>query len=61
MIRKIFNEIGTESSTKQKMVILGKYKDNQLLKDVLYLANSPRIKFFIKKIPTYTSNERTTI
>lgn len=56
MIREIFNEIGTESSTKQKMVILGKYKDNQLLKDVLYLANSPRIKFFIKKIPVYTNN-----
>jgi len=53
-IKDIFDEIGSESSTKQKMVILGKYKDNELLKRVLYLANSKRVKFYIKQIPEYT-------
>jgi DNA ligase-1 len=53
MIKKIFDEISAEHSTNQKMVILGKYKDNELLKRVLYLANSKRIKFYIKQIPEY--------
>jgi ATP-dependent DNA ligase len=53
MIKKIFDEISAESSTNQKMVILAKYKDNELLKRVLYLANSKRIKFYIKQIPEY--------
>jgi len=52
-IRKIFDEISAEPSTNQKMVILAKYKDNELLKRVLYLANSKRIKFYIKQIPDY--------
>ena len=52
-IKQIFDEIAAESSTNQKMVILGKYKDNETLKRVLYLANSKRIKFYIKQIPTY--------
>jgi DNA ligase-1 len=53
-IKTILDEIANESSTKQKMVILGKYKDNELLKRVLYLANSGRVKFYIKQIPEYT-------
>ncbi len=44
-IKEIFDEIANESSTNQKMVILSNHKDNELLKDVLYLANSKRIKF----------------
>jgi ATP-dependent DNA ligase len=35
------------------MEILKSYKDNELLKRVLYLANSKRIKFYIKQIPKY--------
>ena len=35
------------------MEILAKYKDNELLKRVLYLANSGRVKFYIKQIPEY--------
>jgi hypothetical protein len=46
MIKAIFDEIAAESSTNKKMEILGKYKDNELLKRVLYLANSKRIKFY---------------
>jgi len=53
-IKEIFEQIANESSTNEKMVILGKYKDNELLKRVLYLANSKRVKFYIKQIPPYT-------
>ena len=56
MIKKIFDEIANESSTLKKVEILSKYKDNDLLRDVLYLANSKRIKFYIKKIPDYILN-----
>lgn len=56
MIKQIFDEITNEPSTNQKMVILDKYKSNMLLKQVLYLANSKRVKFYIKQIPTYDSS-----
>ena len=52
-IKQIFDEIASESSTNKKVEILSQYKDNDLLKRVLYLADSPRIKFYIKQIPTY--------
>ena len=58
-IKQIFDEIGNESSTNEKMVILNKHKDNELLKRVLYLANSRRVKFFIKQIPAYQKNDYT--
>lgn len=50
-IKLILDEISNESSTNQKMVILSKYKDNELLKRVIYLAHSKRVKFYIKQIP----------
>jgi hypothetical protein len=53
-IKQIFDEIAAESSTNQKMEIFKKYKDNKLLKRVLYLANSKRVKFFIRQLPEYT-------
>lgn len=52
-IKQIFDEIANESGTNAKMDILSKYKDNELLKKVLYLANSKRVKFYIKQIPEY--------
>ena len=55
-IKQIFDEITNEPGTNQKMVILDKYKGNMLLKQVLYLANSKRVKFYIKQIPAYTSS-----
>lgn len=55
-IKQIFDEIGGESSTNKKTEILNKYKDNELLKRVLYLANSKRVKFYIKQIPAYKAN-----
>lgn len=55
-IKQIFDEIAAESGTNEKMNILRKYKDNELLVKVLYLANSKRVKFYIKQIPEYQSN-----
>lgn len=55
-IKQIFDEIANESSTNEKMNILSKYNYNELLKQVLYLANSKRVKFYIKQIPEYNKN-----
>ena len=52
-IKDILDEIANESSTNKKIEILSKYKDNELLSHVLYLAYSKRIKFYIKQIPEY--------
>jgi len=54
-IKQILDEITNEGGSNQKMVILGKYNDNELLKRVLYLAHSKRVNFFIKQIPDYTT------
>ena len=53
LIKNILIEIATESSTNKKMAILSKYKDNETLKEVLYLAESKRVKFYIKQVPSY--------
>ena len=52
-IKQIFDEIAAEPGTNVKMDILKKYKDNELLRRVLYLANSKRVKYYIKRIPSY--------
>lgn len=54
MIKQIFDEISSVSGDKDKMAVLAKYKDNELLKRVLYLCKSKRVKFYIKQIPEYT-------
>jgi len=59
-IKQILDEIAGFSGKLDKAKALTKYKDNQLLKDVIYLAHSPRIKFFIKQIPEYQFIEATT-
>jgi hypothetical protein len=53
-IKQIFDEIAAESGNNAKVDILRKYSDNELLKKVLYMANSKRVKFYIKRIPEYT-------
>jgi len=53
-IKQIFDEIAAESGTNEKMNILTKYKDNDVLVNVLYQANSKRVKFYMKQIPEYT-------
>ena len=55
-IKQIFDEIASTSSTTAKMDILRKYSDNELLKRVLYMANSKRVKFYIKQIPEYSKD-----
>lgn len=56
-IKEIFDEIANESSTLKKTEIVTKYKDNELFKKVLYMANSKRVKFYIKQIPEYEKND----
>jgi len=60
MIKKIFDEIAAEPGSNMKMTILGKYKDNKLLEQVLYLAKSKRVKFYIKQIPEYKTDSNHT-
>lgn len=56
MIKEIFDEISSESGDNNKLLILGKHKDNDLLKEVLYKCRSKRVKFYIKQIPEFTNN-----
>ncbi len=53
-IKKILDSIASISGKNDKGKELAKHKDNELLKKVIYLAHSPRIKFYIKQIPAYT-------
>lgn len=52
-IKQILDTIAAISGKKDKIKELTKHKDNELLKQVIYLAHSPRIKFYIKHIPDY--------
>lgn len=45
------DEIGSVSSTNMKQEILAGYKDNEVLKTLLFSAYSPFIQYNIKKIP----------
>ena len=57
-IKQILDEIAAVGGKNDKIKILSKYKDDELLKKVIYLAHSPRIKFYIKQIPEYEYNGR---
>lgn len=50
-IYEILKEVANEGSTNKKEEILRVHSDNELLKRVCYLAESPRIKFYIKQLP----------
>ena len=52
-IKQIFDEIAATSGDIAKQELLAKHKDNELLKRVLYLCKSKRVKFYIKQIPDY--------
>ena len=60
-IKAILDEIANESSDNNKIKILTKYKDVPTLRDVLYLTKSRRVKFYIKKIPTYKCSTKETL
>ena len=53
-IKEILMEIAANGGKIYKRDTLTKYKDNQLLKDVIYKAHSPRINYYIKQLPEYT-------
>ena len=53
-VKKILDEISAISGKNDKGKALAKHKDNELLKRAIYLAHSPRVKFYIKQIPEYT-------
>jgi DNA ligase-1 len=55
MIKQILDEIAALSGKNDKRACLAKYADNELLKEVIYKAHSPRVKYYIKQIPEYTS------
>lgn len=59
-IKQIFDEIASESGNNAKIETLRKYQDNELLKRVLYMANSKRVKFYIKQIPHYVCDGNST-
>jgi len=58
-IKSILDEIKNESSTNKKIEILRVYKDNEVLQRVLHLANSSRVKFYIRQIPEYGPSYQT--
>lgn len=49
-VSQILNELNESNSSKYKESILEKYKDNEDLMRFLYLAYSPRINFYVKKV-----------
>ena len=55
-IKEIFDEIRLESGTNQKMEILKRYSDVEILRAVLYNTYSNKIKYHIKQIPYYIPN-----
>jgi hypothetical protein len=55
-IKQIFEEISSLTGDIVKVNKLAEYADNELLKKVLYLICSKRVKFYIKQIPEYTSD-----
>jgi len=54
MIYDIIQEIKATSSKNEKIEILKKHKDNELLKKVLVACYSPYVQYYIRKIPEYT-------
>lgn len=57
MIYKILNELAATSSRNEKEAILKREENNELLKQVFFLAYDPFTQFYIRKIPKYEKNE----
>lgn len=56
-INAIFEELASTTSTKEKQAILQKHKDNEVLKRAIFLALSPMVRFYVKKIPNYLTEQ----
>lgn len=55
----LFEILKGNNSRNFKIDILKQYKDNELLKRVIFLALDPFTQFYIRKIPEYTSGNNT--
>lgn len=55
-MNEIFEQLASTSSRLDKESILSSNKDNELLKQVAFLALDPFTQFYVKKIPDYTPN-----
>lgn len=55
-ILAILNTLANTPKTKEKLAILTEHKDDELLQEVIIAALNPLVKYYIKKIPTYTPN-----
>lgn len=55
-MNEIFEQLASTSSRLDKESILNSNKDNELLKQVAFLALDPFTQFYVKKIPDYTPN-----
>lgn len=53
-VSEIIDVLSETSSTNEKIAILKSVSDNELLQSLFSFALSPRIKYWIKKIPEYT-------
>ena len=56
-ILSILNELAATASINDKVAILKREKDNDLLKQVFQAAYNPLVNFYIKKIPAYNPCE----
>ena len=58
-IKTILNQLAADSSILAKEAILKQNADNKTLQHVCYLAESPRIKFYMKQLPQVTTHTGT--
>ena len=56
-ILDLFEKIRATNKKSEKIALLSANKDLPHLKDVIYLAHSPRVKFYIKAIPAYKTGK----
>lgn len=57
-ILDLFEKIRATNKKSEKIALLSANKDLPFLKDVIYLAHSPRVKFYIRAIPAYKTGKR---
>ena len=57
-ILDLFEKIRATNKKSEKITLLSANKDLPFLKDVIYLAHSPRVKFYIRAIPAYKTGKR---
>ena len=53
----ILNEVASTTKKLEKLAILERYKDVDTFRKVMKYALDPHLRFYIKKIPSYTPSE----